>query len=611
MTVISDDVGQGMRIKLLVGAAVAVTVALSSVAFFKFSGVKIRTKKTYSEARVDKLLRKYNRQVLPSLEQELSDNYNIILVLTDDQNYKTWQYMPQLKRMTTEQGIVFSNAFATDPTCCPFRASLISGGFDSHETGVKANGRPNGSLYNLDENRTIATYLQSVGIKTGFVGKYMHGYEPGYVPPGWDSFVANEDGGMIRDYWNLYNITYGSSDASASKGDVRSSFFPKYQYITNFQTDKALSFIDKHKNERFFLFLSYYAPHVPHIEEKPEDSLFASNLSFSCDQDSELSLKPQWVQTVAEIVSSERDKYGECGEKSFYGQVSLLQSVDRGFQKIIDKLNSYNLTKKTVILFTSDNGIVLGSKILYSDKGMPYEGSIRVPMIAFIPDVPASTHEELVAVNLDLGATILDLAGAPAPTEGQSLLDIVNRKPWKRNRLLIENYGYLEYKRRRYGHPLPPMVWSGYRTPKWKYVEYTTGEIELYNLEVDPSETLNLAKDTTYFNIVKEYHDALEKEKGLAITTSSFPTAVVDELYKYKLMAWGGIKPYQWKTTSPLPKGLALDGQKGIISGVPSNPGTYNIKLTVTDSGKAKHSLKPDHFSLDFKIKVCDKKAEC
>lgn len=404
-------------------------------------------------------------------------------------------------------------------------------------------------------------------------------------------------------------ITYGRSGASASRGEVQypsssENQIPKHQYLTDFQTDEALSFIEKYKDERFFLFLSYNAPHVPFIIERPEDSVFASNLDFPCDKEPELELKPKWVQVIAGIVSSNRDRHGECGEESFYGQVALLQSVDRGLQKIFDKLKSYNLTRNTVVFFASDNGIINGSKILPADKGMPYEDAIRVPMIAFMPNEQASTYDEHVAVNLDLGATIFDLAGVPAPTEGQSILDIVNRRQWKRNRLLIENYGYLDYMRRNHDLSLPPVIWSGYRTSKWKYVEYTTGEIELYNLEVDPSETMNLAEGTTYSSTVNEFHDALEKEKGLAITTSSLPTAVVDEFYEYQLKAWGGAKPYQWSTTSTLPAGLTLDTQTGIVSGVPTHPESFDVRFKVTDSGRAKHSLKPDHFSWDFKLDV-------
>ena len=77
-----------------------------------------------------------------------------------------------------------------------------------------------------------------------------------------------------------------------------------------------------------------------------------------------MSLKPKWVQIVAEVMVFNREQYGECGENIFHGQVALLQAIDRGFRQIIDKLESYDLTKKTVVLFTSDNGVVLGSKIL-------------------------------------------------------------------------------------------------------------------------------------------------------------------------------------------------------------------------------------------------------
>ena len=138
-----------MKTKLLLGTVIVLTtLALSAVGgkvILKLAGVKTSKLSIArdSEGRVDQLLHRYNQQALPELQAELSDNYNIILILTDDQNYRTWQHMPQLERESTERGVVFSNAFATKPTCCPFRASLMAGGFDAHETGVKALSLPN------------------------------------------------------------------------------------------------------------------------------------------------------------------------------------------------------------------------------------------------------------------------------------------------------------------------------------------------------------------------------------------------------------------------------------------------------------------------------------
>ena len=183
-----------MKPKWPVVMIVAVALALTGTASFVFYDA--------TNDRVAELMRKYDLKALPQIESEPSNGDNIILVLTDDQNHRTWQYMPYLRGIANDRGVVFSNAFVTNPECCPFRASLISGGFDTHETGVKSNSPLNGTLNNLDENRTVATYLQSAGIKTGFVGKYLHGYLSGYVPPGWDSFVANALGSN-RDYWNL------------------------------------------------------------------------------------------------------------------------------------------------------------------------------------------------------------------------------------------------------------------------------------------------------------------------------------------------------------------------------------------------------------------------
>ena len=139
------------------------------------------------------------------------DRPNIVLILTDDQRWDTLWAMPILKKQLASRGITFKNAFMTTPVCCPARASLLSGGFYAHHTGVLTNSSLNGSIHKFQDTETLPTLLQKAGYVTGFVGKYMHEYRPGYVPPGWTNFVANNNGGMLKDWFHLIDITVGSS----------------------------------------------------------------------------------------------------------------------------------------------------------------------------------------------------------------------------------------------------------------------------------------------------------------------------------------------------------------------------------------------------------------
>jgi N-acetylglucosamine-6-sulfatase len=118
---------------------------------------------------------------------------SILLIVTDDQRWDTLWAMPELERSLVGPGVAFSNAFTTSPLCCPARASILTGGYP-HTTGVYTQGLPHGGFRAFDDGTTIATELDEAGYATGYFGKYLDSYQSdalrGYVPPGWDRWVA-------------------------------------------------------------------------------------------------------------------------------------------------------------------------------------------------------------------------------------------------------------------------------------------------------------------------------------------------------------------------------------------------------------------------------------
>ena len=542
-----------------------------------------------------------------SIQANPGPEYNIILILTDDQSYLTLQHMPRLMRMAEQKGTIFNNAIVTNPECCPFRASMLSGGFDTHETGVKSNNLLNGSIFKFNDKDTIPLHLQKSGYATGFIGKYMHGYQPGYVPPGWTSFIANENGGKIKDYNKLNKITFGTSSSEPAKGQVKNVQNARSQYVTSFQSDEAIKFISDHGNDRFFLFLSLYAPHTPHTAEFPEDDIIAKKKEFNCNPPVNLTSKPVWYKKAFDFVQSNKTKFGNCGEPQLKGQVALLQSVDRSFEKIYTELDKKGLLDKTVIIFTSDNGVAAGIRELYPDKGMPYEEVLRVPFVVFHPGYRNTREiDGMVAVNLDIGATISELVSNTYTGEGKSITCLFEGKDCKRDKILIENYGYLEWRNRERGESLPPVIWSGLRSKKWKYIEYTTGESELYDLENDPHESQNVVRDEANATIVNNLAAELSGLKGLAITTTEIPEAYTGKPFKFQLQAWGGTKPYTWYLKKDsLPPGLKLRSD-GLLWGIPEKPGKLQTVFTVESTNIAKHSGKPERFSWEFEINVIE-----
>lgn len=118
---------------------------------------------------------------------------SILLIVTDDQRWDTLWAMPRVQRRVVDRGTTFHEAFVVNPICCPSRASILTGGY-SHTTGVYRQIPPYGRFEALRDDSTLATWLDDAGYSTGLFGKYIDGYQhpalTGYVPPGWDRWVA-------------------------------------------------------------------------------------------------------------------------------------------------------------------------------------------------------------------------------------------------------------------------------------------------------------------------------------------------------------------------------------------------------------------------------------
>lgn len=522
---------------------------------------------------------------------------NFVVFLTDDQRADTTWSMPVVQERFVGSGLQFTEAFSTTTECCPFRASFHSGGYKPCNTGVKNNTRLNGAMSHFRDADSLARRLQQAGYATGFIGKYMHGYYPGYVPPGWNSFVANEDGGQLLDWLHLSRITYGTSTSSPATGKIVAGVD---EYLTDFHRDEALEFVDKHAADPFFLVVAMYSPHWPSIPADGDEGLFAEYEPAGPSlREEDLSDKPAWVRKVAGPVGG-----NSCVTVS-RAVLESLQSVDRLVGSVIGATEAAGVAARTFFFFLSDNGVMWGEHRLPCDKGVPYEEALRVPLLAAGPDVANGDNGQMVVPEVDLPATILDLAGLEIVGDGHSLVPALRggRGPARRE-VLIENYGYLESPRLGEG-PL----WSGLRivdgSGKWKYVEYPSGETELYDLVADRYEMQNLAGDPAHEALRLSLRDRLAPQKGLALLTRTLEPALVGAKYTKRLESWGGLEPLHWSVVDGrLPTGLTLDTTTGVIRGIPTTAETQTFTARVTDSGIATHSLKPQEYNRILTLEV-------
>jgi N-acetylglucosamine-6-sulfatase len=437
---------------------------------------------------------------------------NIILVLTDDQPYHTVQHMPTVQNVLMKQGVNFENGYVTTPLCCPSRASILSGQY-AHNHQVYTNRMPLGGAEKFDDSKSFAIWLQEEGYQTAYFGKYLNGYEDitpiGYVPPGWEewnAFLSNkvmEDEGNSQYYFNF----------SMSKNGLIVNYpESKNNFSADVITGQALSFIHDSRETPFLMFVAYYNPHSPYLWADRHDDQFRARGELQATpyrapnfMEDDVSDKPLYLRTLHRPSVEKIDE-------SYRQILRSLLSVDDGVASILDTLEKTGLSKKTIIIYTSDNGLTVGNHRLGLAKNCAYDECAHVPFIVYAPGIFIARTDSHLVANIDLAPTFAELAGVSIPddVDGKSLLPLLDDKDaaW-RDAILIEHWPTEEG----VGARIPEFY--GVRTTEWNYVEYATGETELFDLKNDPYELNNVTNSTEYATIkaeLKEKLDELKKE---------------------------------------------------------------------------------------------------
>lgn len=514
--------------------------------------------------------------------------WNVLIVLTDDQRFDTLWAMPRVGRLLVEPGVLFANTFASNPICCPFRSSLLSGGFYSHNTNVLTAALPNGGVTRFVDRETLPVALKRRGYRTGLVGKYMNGLRrlAPHIPPGWDRFVGST---KIND-WHHPEFLEGTSTAAAA-GQGR--LIVPDSYITYFERDQALAFLDRYAGEPFFLLLATDAPHLPAQPAGRDLKLFPDFAYHGRGVgETDLADKPRYVRELAgRGDDAEGDGAAErLGEDFPVRQLRTLRAVDRAVETIVAKLREKRVLDRTVIFFTSDNGMLWGEHGL-ARKGLPYEESARVPLVVRFPGGRHGRRDELVAADLDIPATVEELAGLPRRGDGRSLLGLLRGgDPGWRTELLLEGFGFE-------ADHVP--AWAALRGARYKYVEYADGESELYDLAQDPFELESLAPARRPAEVAA-MAARLASRHGLAIVTASLAPAAVGRALRVPLATWGGTPPLSFTVArGALPPGITL-GADGVLAGTPAAAGAYTWTVEVRDSSRSPFHGGPKSFLRAF-----------
>ena len=402
---------------------------------------------------------------------------NVVLIVADDLGWSDLSYMgstyyetPNIDKLS-KSGMTFYNGYASSANCAPSRASMLTGKYHPFHGiyTVKNSDRGNKKTRKIIPIKTktklelqyfiLPEMLKSKGYSTGHFGKWHMGPK-GYFPKqmGFDINIGGNEHGGPGSYFSPYKYP------NMSNG-------PKDEYLTDRIGDEVVKFIEKNKENNFFAYVPFFSVHTP-------------------------------IQSKSDYEKKYRNKESnEYHNREDYA--GMIQSLDENIGKILDKIEKLNLSKNTLIIFTSDNGGIRAISNQYplrAGKGSYYEGGIKVPMIFSWPEKikAGSTSNERIS-NIDFYPTIKSIIGykETIDLDGENLTPIFNSKALKKRELYFHFPIYLE--------PYNVHLDSGsdplFRTrpgsviikDNWKlHHYYEDNNFELYNLENDISESKNL-----------------------------------------------------------------------------------------------------------------------
>jgi len=417
---------------------------------------------------------------------------NVVLVLVDDLGWKDlgcegsrFYETPHVDALAA-QGMRFTQAYAACAVCSPTRSAVLTGkyparlgitdwirprhGRDEEEYrkskvgGFVGNGNRDlltpANRFELDlDEMTLAERLKTAGYATCHVGKWHLG-DPGHLPTdqGFDRNAGGYDFGSPPSYFDPY------ANKKLPEGIPTLPPRKDGEYLAEREADEAVDFIREHKDKPFFLSYWPYEVHTP-LQAKPD---------------------------VVEYYKAKQKT-----EQSNPTYAAMVQGMDEAVGAIASALDELKLADSTLVVFTSDNGGLVGptnNAPLRSGKGYPYEGGLRVPLIVRWPGVvPAETTSAVPACSIDLVPTICEAVGRPVTQEtldGTSLWKHIasgGKTPVDRDSLL---WHFPHYRQK------DVVPYSVLRSGDWKLIKrYEGPTFELFNLADDPEEKHDLASE--------------------------------------------------------------------------------------------------------------------
>ncbi len=408
--------------------------------------------------------------VRPSLGQSVDKEEapNVILILADDMGIGDLSCINQGASRTltldqlVENSIWFNQAYSASSVCTPARAALLTGRYPHRTGAVTLNMEKFPTLTRIDKNMlTIADIFQANGYQTGLVGKWHTGDGAEYHPlkRGFQEFVGFK-GYDVSTYFDFSLDVQGTYQKRED------------QYLTDVLTEAAIDFVRRHKEQRFFLHLAYYAPHRP-------------------------------LGAPQEKVDYYLNKGLDNQTATIY---AMIEVMDEGIGMLLEALDAAGIRENTIVIFTSDNGPdpLTGERFnggLKGSKYTVYEGGIKVPFVFHWKNQVSPGVKEEVIHFTDIFPTMVDLCKLDTPNDlpldGGSMAEVLLGK--KATKLPPARFWQWNRGVPSYSHN------AAMREGDWKLIRpFVTRELPegashekpmLYHIKEDPYERKDLSEE--------------------------------------------------------------------------------------------------------------------
>ncbi|GAB1213020.1 hypothetical protein ATERTT37_002169 [Aspergillus terreus] len=450
---------------------------------------------------------------------------NILFILTDDQGKDQiggLEYMPELQQKLVQKGTSYPKHFCSVAVCCPSRANIWTGRMP-HNTNITDVGLPYGGYPRVVSagwnDNYLPLWMQDAGYDTYYVGKLWNAHtEQNYNSPYARGFNQSD---FLLDPW-----TYRYFHAVMTRNGGK-----PVSYAGNYSTDvlreKAEGFLDDALANPDRPWMLTVAPNAPHSngshdpsrdvtwygepEYAPRHAHLFKDYTIPRDKSFNKVIEGAvgWVKDLSELSQKEVDYIDEFQRC----RLRALRAVDEMVGALVDKLDKAGVLDNTYIFYSTDNGYHAGQHAMQPGKNCGYDTDIHVPLIVRGPGIPQNETLNVVTSHTDLAPTFLSIAGTTRNgLDGKRLPTTVeaSQASNKTEHVAIEYwglavpegiYGYKSNKLQQEGNSYKNNTYKGIRLVSDDYSLYysvwCTNDVEFYNLKDDPSQTINLAADTS------------------------------------------------------------------------------------------------------------------